>query len=749
VTVRRQPHAPPAAGAILRCTMRTPSLAISQLAFLGWFLGCGTTEPPMGGVALIEVSPSSATAAALGETQNFGAVAKDASGNTISGLTFAWSSSAPAVATVDSRGVVTAVGNGTATVTAGTGGVSGSAAMTVSQVVVAVQPEAEVGLTALGATHQFSVEATDSRGHPVTGQTFTWVSSDTDVATIDATGLATAVGNGSATITATTGGISGSVTLTVSQTPVGVVVTPGIDTLSALGDTVRFGASARDANDRVIVGQSFTWSSSIPAVAMVDDDGVATALDNGSVTITATLADLSSSASLTVRQVTAAVTVTPDAYTLTVIGDTLRLGGLAKDGNDSTIVGASLHWSSSAPDVAAVDETGLVTAIGPGYATISAEADGVPGTAALTVEVFAAVSAGDLHTCAITTEGAAYCWGSNAYGQVGDGTTTPRMTPVVVEGGLHFVAVSAGTRHTCGVTTDGAAYCWGHNANGTLGASTSEKCANNVPCSTSPVAVSGGLTFSSISAASTSTCGVTPSGDAYCWGNNLSGQLGDGTTTSRSAPTAVAGGLEFTSVSAGYQHTCGVTTGGDAHCWGSNGGALGDGTQTDSPIPVLVAGELQFASVSASERQTCGLTTDGVSYCWGSNNFSNFGDGTNTGSLSPVPTSGGLRFAALIARYQFTCGMASDGVGYCWGSNPVGQLGTGGSTTYTTSTPAAVAGGLSFVSIGAGNLEGDYNNGHGCGVVTDGLLYCWGANGSGQIGDGTTTNRMTPVRVAR
>ncbi len=146
---------------------------------------------------------------------------------------------------------------------------------------------------------------------------------------------------------------------------------------------------------------------------------------------------------------------------------------------------------------------------------------------------------------------------------------------------LSFAAVSAGFDHSCGVTTAGVAYCWGDNVFGQLGDGTT----TNRPM---PVAVAGGLSFAAVSTKG-HTCGVTTAGDAYCWGQNVRAQLGDGTTTDRLTPVAVAGGLSFAAVSAGFGHSCGVTTAGDAYCWGSNGsGMLGDGTFNNSSVPVLV-----------------------------------------------------------------------------------------------------------------------------------------------------------------
>jgi alpha-tubulin suppressor-like RCC1 family protein len=197
---------------------------------------------------------------------------------------------------------------------------------------------------------------------------------------------------------------------------------------------------------------------------------------------------------------------------------------------------------------------------------------------------FTALTARYQHTCGLTSAGTAYCWGDNSYGQIGDGTTTQRLTPVAVQGGLVFTALTGGGQHTCGRTSAGAAYCWGYNATGALGDGTSG------PNRLTPVAVQGGLVFTALTAGFIHTCGLTSAGAAYCWGDNSYGQLGDGTGTYRLTPVAVQGGLVFTALTGGVSHTCGLTSAGAAYCWGWNGpGQLGDGTWgTNRLTPVAV-----------------------------------------------------------------------------------------------------------------------------------------------------------------
>lgn len=250
---------------------------------------------------------------------------------------------------------------------------------------------------------------------------------------------------------------------------------------------------------------------------------------------------------------------------------------------------------------------------------------------------FASLAVGNLHTCGLTAAGVAYCWGSNSEGELGDGTTQSSLVPIRVAGTLSFAAISAGWHKTCGVSSGGDAYCWGANYDGQLGDGTTTD--RHVP-----TAVAGGLRFAAISARATAhTCGLTTAGTAYCWGYNVDGELGDGTTSGRLTPTAVAGGVTFTMLSIGHlgSDSCGVSAGGEAYCWGKNdSGQLGDGTTTDRWLPTRVAGALVFASISTSLNHSCGLTRAGIGYCWGDNSAGQLGDGTTTQRL--VPTAVGF-----------------------------------------------------------------------------------------------------------
>jgi len=433
----------------------------------------------------------------------------------------------------------------------------------------------------------------------------------------------------------------------------------------------------------------------------------------------------------------ATVAVTPVTPTLTALGATQQLTATARDASGNLVAGTIAYtWSSSDPTKVSVDPaTGVVTAVANGQATITATAPG-GASDSTTVTVVSGpladagrISAGNFFSCALTVSGGAYCWGLNQYGQLGngegnDGWVRGFTPPVAVVGGLAFQAISAGFRHTCGLTTLGAAYCWGENDYGQLGDGTTNP-------HNSPVAVLGGHTFRSLSVGSSNTCGLTTGGTAYCWGDNFYGQLGDGTTVNiRTTPVQVSGGLTFQMLSVGW-HACGLTADGSAYCWGGNSyGELGDSSTTNRASPVRVVGSLSFEAISAGHYHTCAVTTGGAAYCWGRNSSGQVGDGTKTDRLSPAAAAGGLTLQALTAGYAHTCGLTAVGSAYCWGANFTGQLGDGTQDEHTS--PVAVTGDLTFRALSASA------NYHTCGLTTLGAAYCWGDNGYGQLGDGTT-----------
>ncbi len=427
----------------------------------------------------------------------------------------------------------------------------------------------------------------------------------------------------------------------------------------------------------------------------------------------------------------ASITVSPSLAPLT-LGDTLRFSAVAYDANGNLVTTAALTWKSTDSTVATVSDSGLVTAKDTGSTTVTATSGAISGTATVTVKLplttamasVSAVSAGFSHSCGLVAGGVAYCWGSNAYGQLGVDSTAQSVFPQPVSGGFAFASLALGYSHSCGLTAAGAAYCWGDNESGELGNATSGT------TSSTPVPVAGGLAFAVLSAGYSHTCGVTTAGAAYCWGANESGELGNGAVGQDSpTPVLVSGGLTFASISAGGVATCGITTSGAAYCWGSNAyGALGDGTTTDRATPVAVAGGLDLAAISAGVSHACGVTTSGAAYCWGDAANGQLGNGvTSLSSSVPVAVAGGHTFAQITTGEIHTCALTPAGIAYCWGDGGFGDLGTG--STAGSNTPVPVSGGLTFSSVSAGLSF------HTCARTPSGNAYCWGYNDSGELGN--------------
>jgi len=284
------------------------------------------------------------------------------------------------------------------------------------------------------------------------------------------------------------------------------------------------------------------------------------------------------------------------------------------------------------------------------------------------------------------------------------GTSAAIGTPMKVSGALHVTSIGAGGDFACMLTDAGAAYCLGVNSHGSLGATAGQVCGISVakfPCSDTAIAVTGGLAFASLSVGGNQVCGLTAAGTAYCWGANDSGQLGNGGSGDDvGSPTAVAGGLHFTSIKVVSScfvaancgaHTCALTAAGQAYCWGANTyGQLGDGTTVDSRAPVAVTGSLIFKSIAVGGVHTCGLTTSGVVYCWGWNDRGTLGDGTFAERHVPTRVAGSVTFEQLEASANLTCGRTAGGSIYCWGNNAFEQIGAGLASQLDVNSPVGI-----------------------------------------------------------
>jgi alpha-tubulin suppressor-like RCC1 family protein len=350
-----------------------------------------------------------------------------------------------------------------------------------------------------------------------------------------------------------------------------------------------------------------------------------------------------------------------------------------------------------------------------------------------------ALALGGFHSCALSVRGGVKCWGRNFYGQIGDGTTAERHTPVDVSGlSSSVVAISSGSHHTCALTYAGAVKCWGFNFMGQIG--DRSRTGRRTPVDVS--GLSSGVV--AISAGGNHTCALTDEGAVKCWGFNISGQLGDGSVTDRNVPVDVSGlSSGAVAISAGGDHTCALTSVGAVKCWGKNDwGQLGDGTVHDRVSPVSVTNlSSGVAAISAGRSHSCALTIAGAVLCWGSNLEGQVGGGTGGVIQTPVPVLGlSSGVFAIAAGGAHTCALTNAGGVKCWGYNASGQLGDG--TRISRRAPVDVSsipsGAVSIVSSGVR---------FSCAQIINGAVKCWGSNDYGQLGDGSTRTRLTPVTI--
>jgi alpha-tubulin suppressor-like RCC1 family protein len=356
------------------------------------------------------------------------------------------------------------------------------------------------------------------------------------------------------------------------------------------------------------------------------------------------------------------------------------------------------------------------------------------------------ISTGGAHTCAISQTRKISCWGFNLNGQLGNGTKKDSLVPIPLSiESSGWVTITAGGSFTCAIRNTGELSCWGENANGELG--DGSKTPRNIPAPVfTPfhdwVTVSAGdLSFTRKE--DEHACAIRRSGQLYCWGSNTYGQLGDGTKTDRSYPTPVSTNFtDWVVVSTGGLHTCAIRRTGQLYCWGKNStGQLGTDTRADELSPAPISTEFSdWTALSAGGRHTCAIRRNGHLYCWGDNSSGQLGDGTKMDRLSPIPVSTEFTdWIQVSAGGAHTCAIRRNGNLYCWGNNDFGQLGDGSTSSRITPTPVSTDV-SDWVAVSAGNR-------HTCALRSNRKLYCWGNNLYGRLGDGTNQDRLAPVPV--
>jgi len=364
------------------------------------------------------------------------------------------------------------------------------------------------------------------------------------------------------------------------------------------------------------------------------------------------------------------------------------------------------------------------------------------------------VVAGTDFSCATSTaDSQVICWGNGVYGQLGDGSVDSSSTPVTVSGGLsNVIALAAGIEHVCALTGAGEVYCWGDNLDNALGPNAVGMDSSAVPVSVSGWPASERAIDIKSNNSNAYTCVLTNAGHVYCWGTDSEGELGDEGPTSSAAPLQVGsagGSINLTSsICAGDLWACSTDSNGNLDCWGMNVfGDFGNGTTEPSnpgyptQTPVTPVG---FQSLACGANHICGLNFNGGVDCWGWNFDGESGNGAPSSTLLTSPNAVPLLsegIADIEAGAYHTCAITYGGRLLCWGENTAGQVGNG--TDVEQDVPAEVVGLAGRVVAVAGGSQ------HTCAATSGGNIYCWGANGNGQLGPALEvgTGSLVPVQV--
>jgi alpha-tubulin suppressor-like RCC1 family protein len=612
------------------------------------------------------------TAFRVGESLQAAALPLDVSGGVLPGRTITWSSSNPDVATVSPSGMVAGLTEGSTTISAVADGKTGEVVVRISLVpvsTVVVVPGVES--VSAGASLPLTAILKDSANRVLTGRAIEWSSSNAAVANVTQVGVVNGVLVGSTEIVATAEGKQGKAAITVNTlaTPVETITLTPLNADMSGGAAKQITAVLRDVNGNVLGGRTISWISSNPDRASVSATGVVTASPvDAPVVITATVEGKTATSSIGIH-----------TFTRMSAGRGFSCG-LTSDGT-------AYCWGGNSRGQ-----------LGDGSVTPKL----LPVKVATDIK-FVAITSGSSHSCGLAETGLAYCWGENSTAQLGDGTTTASPSPVPVGGGYRFLSIAASAENTCATTPEREVYCWGkvqYYYDDIYGGNA--RWINQ----TSPLRSGSGM-VAVVAGLYDQYCSVDEAGLAYCWTVQFLSPLYSGQGPSSPVLPPVRGPISttyhFTTVRVGYRHACGIVETGQAYCWGENAsGQLGDGTTVNKGSPTLVLGGFLFESLAAggdflpggggsTTGFTCGVAIGGKAYCWGVNSQGELGTGSTAASvLTPQPVAGNALFTGIRASFGSTCGLAVGGAAYCWGGNSSGQFGNG--TTVSSTRPTYVFG---------------------------------------------------------
>ena len=560
--------------------------------------------------------------------------------------------------------------------------------------------------------------------------------------------------------------------------PVAAVSVSIARTAFRVGESLQAAALPVDSVGAVLTGRDVIWTSTNRDVATVSSAGLVNGVGPGLASIVAEVEGKKGEVVLQISLVpVSSVTVTPPSQTISS-GASLTFSAILKDSAGRTLTGRPVSWTSTAPSIAAVNDEGIVTGALVGNTEIVATSEGRQGRASVAVTTLntpvatitldpgaTGMSGGATKQLAATLRDAAgnilggrnIAWSSSNSSRAtvtASGPSTAVVTSAPVDGPVvitattegqtatssidivTFVRMSSGSNFSCGLTADGSAYCWGENTSGQLGDGTTISRGT-------PARVATETRFSTIASGTSHSCGIALNGSAHCWGLNTAGQIGNATTSNSLIPARVSGGHAFVSIAPASQSTCATTDTAEVYCWGRipSTDPYGSLLPRIMPEPVQI-GSGMVAVVASANSEYCSVDSAGLAYCWTLQYYYPFSGPVVPPIREPVSTN--LHFTTVRVAANHACGLVQSGHAYCWGSQIFGQLGDGGGAATNQSTPYPVVGGLVFESLAVGSVAhsdiGGQMGGFTCGVTVGGKAYCWGSNYYAQLGSGPYNN---------